>query len=110
MTVRRQVAPGEARPITEILHALMGAARCERGHVNCSLSTELGDLAQLYYREEWRTEADLQHQVRSARFAQLAQLIERASRRPTVQFHLLTATRGLNYAEEVLGGHEDERQ
>jgi quinol monooxygenase YgiN len=102
MTVQWQITPGEARPITEALHALMVAAQTERGYVNCSLSTELGELARLVYREEWQTEEHLQYQIRTARFARVAGLIEASSRPPKVQFHLQGAVRGLEYAEELL--------
>ncbi|HKW00624.1 MAG TPA: hypothetical protein VJN96_12410 [Vicinamibacterales bacterium] len=102
MTLNWSVPPGEARPITEALHVLMIAARSERGYVNCSLSAELGDLAKVRYREEWQTEEDLQRQVKSPRFAKLAELIERATDRPLVQFRLTNSVRGLDYAEELL--------
>ena len=103
MTVQWQVAPAEVRAITEALHALMVAARAEHGYVNCSLSTELGEFAQLCYREDWQTEDDLERQIRTPRFAKVAELIERASQPPRVQFHLSSAVRGLDYAEELLG-------
>jgi quinol monooxygenase YgiN len=103
MTVQWKVTPGEARPITEALHALMVAARAEHGYVNCSLSTELGESAKLCYREEWQTEDDLQRQIHTTRFAKVAELIERASQEPRVQFHLPGVVRGLDYAEELLG-------
>ncbi len=109
MTLNWHVPAGEARPITEALHALMVAARTERGYVNCSVSAELGDLAKVRYCEEWRTEEDLQRQVTSPRFAKLAELVERSSEQPDVQFHLTNSVRGLDYAQELLGrGHHDE--
>jgi len=103
MTVQWKLTPAEARRITEALHALMVAAHGERGYVNCSLSTELGDFAKLCYREDWQTEEDLQRQIQAPRFAKVAELIERASQAPRVQFHLSGVVRGLDYAEELLG-------
>lgn len=110
LTVRWRVTPVEARRITESLHRLMEAARVEPGYVNCSLSTELGATAQLYYREEWGTERDLQNQIRSSRFAQLTELIEHASQEPLVQIHLPAQTRGREYfMEQLLKGKDNER-
>ena len=103
LTIEWRVTAAEARAITEALHALMIAAQREQGYVNCSLSTELGKLATLNYREEWRTEDDLQRELSTPRFAKVAELIERASQRPTIQFHLAGVVRGLEYAEELLG-------
>lgn len=110
LTVRWRVTPVEARRITESLHRLMEAARVEPGYVNCSLSTELGPTAQLYYREEWGTERDLQNQIRSSRFATLTELIEHASQEPLVQIHLPAQTRGREYfMEQLLKGKDNER-
>lgn len=101
LTVRWTVASDEARRITDALHALMTAARAERGYGGSSLSTEYGDRATLQYREDWVSEEDLARQIRSTRFAQLAELIERASETPHVEFELSGSVRGLDYAEEL---------
>jgi hypothetical protein len=53
------------------------------------------------YIEEWEDEERLKRQLRSARFAVLAELMEQASRHPTVTFLLPDSTRGLEYAHEV---------
>ena len=110
MTIQWQVAAGEARSIIQALHTLMDSARTEHGYVNCSVSTELGEVATLRYREEWQTEEDLEREVRSSRFAKVAQLIELASRPPQVQFHLPGGVRGLDYAEELIGREHHERR
>jgi hypothetical protein len=53
--------------------------------------------------EEWKTEEDLVMQLRSTRFAKLAQLLESATERPRIEFSLPGGIRGLDYAEEVRG-------
>jgi len=110
LIVRWRVPPADARRITEGLHHVMEAARAEPGYVNCSLSTELGSTVQLYYREEWGTERDLQNQIRSSRFAELTELIEHASPEPQVQIHLPAQTRGREYfMEQLLKGKDHDR-
>ena len=69
-----------------------------------------GDFAKVRYREEWQTEEDLQRQVKSPRFAKLAELIERASGHPNVQFHLANSVRGLDYAEELIGRDQHDHE
>ena len=103
MTVQWFVPPHEAERITAALHALMVAARSEPGYVRCRLSTDMGQRAWLKYVEEWNGEMDLQRQLRSARFARLAELIERAIERPLVEFELPCGVRGLDYVGEVRG-------
>jgi quinol monooxygenase YgiN len=105
MTVKWFVPPHESERITAALHALMVEARTEPGYVTCHLSTVMGKQAGLRYVEEWNGELDLKRQLRSARFARLAELIERGVERPMVEFTLPGGIRGLDYVEEVrLGG------
>jgi quinol monooxygenase YgiN len=102
MTMKWLVPPPESGPITAALHALMVAARVEPGCVSCNLSTQMGDKAGLHYEEIWEDEEDLKRQLRSIRFSRLAELVERATERPEIEFVLEGGVRGLDYAEEVL--------
>ena len=99
MTVQWFVPSRESGPILAALHALMVAARAEPGCLGCHLSTEMGDRAGLSYTEEWKAEEDLKRQLRSARFSRLAELMERATEHPKVEFMLPCGVRGLEYAE-----------
>ena len=101
MTVRWSVSPAESQAIAAVLHGLMATTRAEPGCLGCSLSTEMSASVVLSYVERWHTEGDLIRQLRSDRFAVLAELMEGTSRRPDVEFVLPTATRRLDYAEEV---------
>jgi quinol monooxygenase YgiN len=89
-------ARGESRPIASALQELMLSTREEPGCVGCSLSTEMSAHVSVFYVEEWASEADLQRQLRSHRFALLAELMERASQSPTVEFVLPHSIRGLD--------------
>lgn len=107
MTVQWLVPPQESGVIASAIHGLMVAARSEPGYVSCNLSTEFGDRAGLRYVEEWKDEDDLKRQLRSDRFARLAELIERATERPRIEFSLPGGVRGLEYAEEIRHGREE---
>ena len=101
MTLRWSAPPGELQMITVTLQGLMLATRAEPGCVECSLSTTLGKRAVIQYVEDWKTEDDLKRQLRSDRFAVLAEIMEQASEPPAMEFALTGATYGLEYAEEV---------
>jgi quinol monooxygenase YgiN len=103
MILKWTVPPGESRPIVAALQGLMLAARAESGCGGCSLSTELHEKVVIHYIEEWNSEEDLRRQLRSDRFAALAELIEYASEHPTIEFVLPGSTRGVDYAEEIRG-------
>ena len=86
------------------LNTIMVAAREQPGCVNCRLSTDVGPQVRLEYVEEWKAEEDLKRQLRSNRFAHIAELIERGMEKPQVEFLVPGGIRGLEYAEEVRGG------
>ena len=104
MRFRWLVPPHELGPITFALNTIMVAAREQPGCVTCRLSTDVGPQVRLEYVEEWKAEEDLKRQVRSNRFAHIAELIERGLEEPQVEFSVPGGVRGLDYAEEVRGG------
>ena len=53
------------------------------------------------YVEEWKSEDDLKRQLKSDRFAALAELMEHASQQPSIEFIVGNTSRGSEYAEEV---------
>jgi quinol monooxygenase YgiN len=101
MSVKWRVPPSEAQSITTALQGLMLYTRAEHGCAGCSVSTEMGALVLIHYVETWETENDLKRQIRSQRFSALAELVERATADPAVEFALPDGTRGLEYAKTV---------
>lgn len=101
MTLKWSVTAGEARSIAGTLQTLMIETRMAPGCLGCSSSFEMDQRASIRYVEEWKTEEELQHQIRSDRFARLAELMERSAERPSVEFVLPGGTLGLDYAEKV---------
>jgi quinol monooxygenase YgiN len=101
LTATWRVPSDQARSVAAALQMLVGSTRTQPGCEGCQVTTELGDLAVIHYLERWKTEADLQRQVRSVRFSSLAELLERAIDTPVVQFLLAGHARGLDYADEV---------
>jgi quinol monooxygenase YgiN len=98
MNVRWSIPPGESRALVSVLQGLMAQARNEPGCIGCSLATEMGAHVVVDYVEQWQDEATLETQLRSPRFAMLAELMEQASQHPTVTFVLPGSTCGLDYA------------
>ena len=106
MTLKWSVTAGEARSIAGALQTLMIETRMEPGCLGCSSSFEMDQRATVKYFEEWKSEEELQRQIRSERFAKLAELMEHSSERPFVEFVLPFGTRGLEYAETVRSAGE----
>ena len=87
--------------IIDALQHLLPHTRAEPGCEGCQLTTELGEVVVIRYFEKWKSEADLQRQLRSDRFAAIAELMERAAEVPIVEFVLPGKIRQLDYADEV---------
>lgn len=98
MTVQWSVPSRESGSILAALHALMVAARAEPGSCGCRLTTDMDEQAGLSYTEEWVHEDELKRQLRSERFSRLAELMERATEQPKIEFALPSGVRGLEYA------------
>ena len=101
MSIEWLVTPGQARPITTALQLLAADTRTARGCTSCSMSTELTSGVTVRYVEEWETEDDLRHHLRSDIFRRLAPLIEDAQRTPSVVFVVGGETRGLDYIGDI---------
>jgi quinol monooxygenase YgiN len=101
MTLRWRVALAGAPSIVFALQALMVRTRTAAGCTGCSLSTEVDGQVEIRYVADWEREGDLQDQIRSSDFTRLAELMERATEPPTIQFMLPTGACGLEYAEKV---------
>lgn len=104
MTADWTVSPGETETLSAAVQSVMVATRAQPGCVSCSLSTQLGERTRFHYEEDWRSESDLNLQLKSGRFARLAHLMESAMERPSIEFQLPDGTRGIEYAEEVRRG------
>lgn len=99
-----RVPAHESTPVIQALHMLMSATRSDPACEGCRLSTEMGETVGFCYVEEWNSEDAMRRQVRSPRFKKFAELLERSTERPRVEFELPSGMRGLDYAEEVLQG------
>lgn len=54
--------------------------------------------------EHWQTTDDLEYQMRSNRYAHLLALMEMAVERPSMEFHTVSRTQGLDYLQAVRSG------
>ena len=94
---------GEALGMASALRPLMVQAQSERGFLRCQLSRDLTDPDTVHYLEEWASEEELQHQVRSERFRRLIAIIETAVEPPRFAIEWVSQSCGLSYVEDLLG-------
>jgi quinol monooxygenase YgiN len=88
-----------AHDLVEAFRFLMVSTRIEPGCLGCSVWTEPDH--SVHYVEEWSTEPAIRRRVGSEPFTSILALLESVREAPHVQFDFVSATRGLDYVEEV---------
>jgi hypothetical protein len=96
-------SPLQIAEIIQGLRMLTRAARAEKGFVTSWLCLEAGDSSMIRYEERWQTRADFETQLGSARYTRFLALMESASEKPSVEFHFVSETRGLEYVAAIRG-------
>jgi quinol monooxygenase YgiN len=101
--VRLHVAlRGSAHSAQDLLEAcrfLMVGTRLDQGCAGCWAWTDPDGM--VHYVEEWTTDADMRRRIRSRRFKSVLAILESVHEPPRVQFDFVTATRGLDYVNEI---------
>ena len=105
MVALRASSTGRAKDLLEAFHFLGLSTRLEPGCLGCSAWSDPESTVR--YIEEWATEADIRRRVQSDGFTSLLAVIETAAE-PEVHFDFVTATRGLDYVEEVRAGAQED--
>jgi quinol monooxygenase YgiN len=85
------------------LRLLTRAARAEKGFITCQTYFDADDSNAIIYEERWQTQEDFEDQVRSARYSRLLALMESALEQPSLEFHFVSKTLGLDYVGAVRG-------
>lgn len=96
-------APMRRAEMVKALRLLLRAARAEKGFISGRLCLEADDPDTVIYKERWQTREDFEDQLRTSRYTRLLTLMESASEQPSLEFHFVTETRGLEYVAAVRG-------
>jgi quinol monooxygenase YgiN len=96
------LAPSSKREeIARALISFVGPILVEIGCVNCRLYADVTDMNKLRLETKWRTQDDLTRHVCSEEYKKLLILMEMAAEPPTVEFHNVCQTRGLELVQEA---------
>jgi len=83
------------------LRSLLGPMRVEAGCVECRLFQDSTNPNAFRLEAYWRTEDDLTRHVRSEVYKKLLFLMEMGAEPPTIEFHEVCKTRGLDFIHMV---------
>jgi quinol monooxygenase YgiN len=103
VTVRLTAASGRTNQLAQALQVLMREALHSDGCVGAHLAADSGDANEFWYSEDWEDGDALERELRTDRFSQLLALMETSAVPPTIEFRVVTETRGLEYVAAVRG-------
>jgi quinol monooxygenase YgiN len=83
------------------LSSLIGPMRVEAGCVDCRLFQDFTNPNAFRLEAYWKTEDDLARHVRSEVYKKLLFLMEMGAEPPTIEFHEVSQTRGMDFIQSV---------
>jgi len=101
--LRMKSSPLHAGELVRAFRLLIRQARAETGFINCRLCLEANHADTICYEERWETQQDFEDQARSPRYVQILSLMESATEPPSLEFHFVSETRGLDYLASLRG-------
>ena len=103
----RIVAPAEKRAeIVRAFRLLLEPTEVKHGCLGCRFYQDVLDKNALTYVEEWQTQGDLEHHLRSEQYRKLLALIDLSTVPPALRFHTISETSGLEYLASVRTSEE----
>jgi quinol monooxygenase YgiN len=103
MTVRLTATTGRTCQLIEALHALMRQTRVHSGCTDAHIAADVDEADAFWYCEDWDSAQALESEIRTHRFSQLLELMESSPSTPTLEFRVISETRGLEYVTAVRG-------
>jgi quinol monooxygenase YgiN len=101
MVLRMVARRNRTTEMVRALRSLMLPLQAAPGFISCRLYVEADSPDSLCYVEEWRTEEDVDQQIRSDHCTRLLALMEEAVEQPDFQLHWVADVKGLEYLEAV---------
>ncbi len=83
------------------LRSLVGPMRVEAGCIGCRLFHDAADPNAFQLEAYWKTQDDLARHVRSEVYKKLLFLMEMGIEPPTIEFHEVSQTRGMDFIQSV---------
>ena len=92
---------GKREELGRGLRSLLGPMRAEAGCIGCRLFQDSMNPSAFQLEACWRTEDDLALHVRSEVYKKLLFLMEMGTEPPSIEFHEVFQTRGLDFIQSV---------
>ena len=109
-TVRMAIPPRKSDEALKILRSIAEQCRDEPGCLSCHIYGDLQEKNVLMLEEAWRSEKDLDLQLRSDEYRNLLLVFEMAFKQPEIKFYTMSSSTGIETIEKARGATESAPQ
>lgn len=100
-TLRMTAPPDKRDEFLRALRLLMGPVGVESGCLSCHVYRNAESENELIITQEWATQADLDHHLRTDDFRKVLIMLELSSEPPDICFHTIIHTAGIEVIENA---------
>ena len=100
------VAPQKREELRRALSSMLGPTEAEAGCVSCHLYQESSNANAFRFEAHWRCQNDLAQHMRAYKYRNLLVLMEMGVEPPTIEFHVVSETRGLDLIQNIRSPQE----
>jgi quinol monooxygenase YgiN len=94
---------GLRQGVLQALRSMVFPTRVEPGCLDCRLYEDVEEPGAFTLVEEWATEADFDHRIRSESYRQLLMTMELSAQPPVVRFQVVSNTMGMEAIHAARG-------
>ncbi len=87
----------------ELLHMYLGPVGHQAGCISCQCHEKLDNKNHFVLIEEWMTQEDLEHHLRSNEYKKILALMDISNKEPIINFHSVGNTAGMELIEKLYG-------
>jgi quinol monooxygenase YgiN len=102
-TLRIVTAAKSRAQVVRTLIAQLGPLRVQPGCLRCDLYQDIENRETVTLVEEWESQAELDHRLRSEEYRAVLETIELAQEQPIIQFDTVTRRAGLEIVASARG-------
>jgi quinol monooxygenase YgiN len=103
VSIRLRVAPERREEILATIRRFLEPTSVEPGCLGIRCLRDAWSENSLVIEERWATREDLESHVRSSDYRSTLALLESAAEKPTVEFHEVANTSGMELIESIIG-------
>jgi len=102
-TIRITESENTDGEIVRVLRSLIEPTRVETGCISCGLYKDLHDPGVIVWVEEWNTQDDLEHHLRSPQYKKILAAFDMSNSQPEMRFNTVVKTKGMRLVAEARG-------